>query len=368
MQVIFMKNLYIDLLGYETGKAYGYNEYINNILDYLYGHRYNILFDTIVLVIPSKEIHTFYKYTDKFTIRSFNTWPIHKRIYYQNFWPLYVSMSSLDVIFCSCNYAPLILKGKMVLVIHDLLFKHRGLLSSSMMTIQREIYVPLSAYRAKKIICISNFTRDEVNSYYPKCSTKTTVIYNYFNFKKFGDIDALTFKTLKKQGILSVCSSAYHKNTITVLRAFEAYCRKGGIYDLILVGKIPVKTELAEFMNIVDENIKRRIHIHTGISNLELGTLYKTQKIYVSASKFEGLGMPIVEAMYFDMQIILPDKPAIFREIGRDQVHYFDANNPQELCETFLSIQNMDNVPQYNLELFSPENTVERYIHLLNTI
>lgn len=53
---------------------------------------------------------------------------------------------------------------------------------------------------------------------------------------------------------------------------------------------------------------------------------YKNAKALVFASYTEGFGLPIIESLYNQLQVLVSDTP-IHREIGQENVSYFDLND-----------------------------------------
>lgn len=358
------KILYIDALAFKIGKAFGFNEYLFNLLDNFYINRNWLEFKKIILVVEDSQKTAFLKYADKFIIRTFKFSNLWSRMCVQSFWNLRVRIYRDDVVLAVANYSTVFKRGKLVLVIHDLLFKHKEICRLGIMGVQRRLFVPLSLRHADKVICISNFTASEVKQYYKFAERKILTIYNSFNFLKFGNTDKVSTRT----GILSVCSNAMHKNTITVLKAFARYCELGGTQDLNLIGRFYEDDTLSPYFNGLHSNVRCRIHIFSDLDNVQLGKHYAADKIYVSASKYEGLGMPIVEAMYFRMHILLPKEPAIFSEITQGKSGHFNSSDANELAEKLLDLDKVSPVecPDYDLALFSEQNTSGAYIKTLN--
>ena len=54
-------------------------------------------------------------------------------------------------------------------------------------------------------------------------------------------------------------------------------------------------------------------------------------------SLYEGFGLPIVEAMHFNIPIIASDIP-VLREIGKDYISYFNPYDPDSIKNAMAHI------------------------------
>lgn len=360
-----MSNLVINVLAYEA-KSHGFDEYLFNLLTYFYERRELLNFSKIVIVCLESQKTRFVRYDDKFEIKTFDS---HSRIstgFIQTFLPLLMGVRRDDVIFYPGNFTSLIKRSKQVLTIHDLLYKRKEWFPYKMLRLQRRIYLPLSIRLSDRIIAISNFTKKDILQKFPYSQGKIDAIYNDFNFNKYPVINVH-----RENYFISVCSSAYHKNTITVLKAFNQYVQQGGLFDLIFVGSIKENSVLGIYYNSLSKSVRDRVHVYTNISNEKLSELYYKAKVYISASLFEGLGMPIVEAMYFKLHLILTDDD-VFREVSFNKARYINPLDETEISRAMLELQKISKqgMVSYNDELkaFSSANTSQRYIDLFNSL
>lgn len=371
MDNIFRKKkriLVIDALVYERNKAFGFQEYLFNLLNYFYIHRDSILFERIILICDEKQIDDFTRFGDKFDIVGYKISNLFLRYIIQTKAPFDLKLKKSDVVLNLCNYSALFKRAKNVLVIHDLLYLRKDLLKSVLMRFQRKLYVPRSVSLADLVIAISDFTKCDILEHLKNSSNVPVVkIYNYFNFDKF----IIDYSRNKENNIdsyfLSVSSSAYHKNTITVLKAFEKFCQHNDDKKMYFVGLISEPSSL-QYYNQLDPEIKARIKIFSNISNSELGVLYNECDAYISASLFEGLGMPIIEAMFFNAQLIISDLK-ITREITDNKAFFFNPISYEELFVIMLNIKKAKtDTRSYVLDKFSSDETSRKYVEKINEI
>src|SRR3712207_7032732 len=74
-----------------------------------------------------------------------------------------------------------------------------------------------------------------------------------------------------------------------------------------------------------------RLVFHNGASDEEYRAELLQATALVSASRDEGFGIPLVEAMSVGTPVVVSDIP-IFREIGGDAALYFDPTSPEDVA------------------------------------
>lgn len=360
--------LIIDALAYQKSKSFGFQEYLFNLLDYFYKHRDLMQFKQVMIVCQSSQINDFLIYEDKFDVRGYAVSNIFKRFWVQTIYPFRLGLKKNDIILFTGNFTSYFKKCSYVLVIHDLLYLRKNLLPNRLMKLQRRIFVPRSLRIADKIIAISEFTRQDILNHYKFTDpSKVIRIYNYFNFGKFTDKQqVIDERLIDVPYFLCVASAASHKNVITILRAFEKYCKRKPTINLVVVGAVQDKTPVGDFLKTIDTGVKNRISVRSGISNTEIGNLYKHCEAYITASYFEGLGMPVVEAMYFNSPLILSNL-GVFREITGGKGIFFNPDSVEELTSIMINFDKKKCSCQYEiLEMFSEQETSQKYIEIFN--
>jgi glycosyltransferase involved in cell wall biosynthesis len=115
---------------------------------------------------------------------------------------------------------------------------------------------------------------------------------------------------------LTVGTLEPRKNQITILKAFERFCLSNRNYRLVIAGGNGWKNKaLSEAL--AHSPVKDRIVRVGYVSRPVLQQLYQNARAFVFASHYEGFGIPILEASYFSLPLILADNeslPDIFRQ------------------------------------------------------
>jgi glycosyltransferase involved in cell wall biosynthesis len=113
-----------------------------------------------------------------------------------------------------------------------------------------------------------------------------------------------------------------YKNVDTLVRAVAALPD----HELHLMSRIS-RDERARLTRLAPQ---ARLVFHDGVTDAEYAELLKEATALVTASRAEGFGIPLVEAMRLGTPVVVSDIP-IFREIGGDAALFFDPDNPESL-------------------------------------
>jgi glycosyltransferase involved in cell wall biosynthesis len=106
-------------------------------------------------------------------------------------------------------------------------------------------------------------------------------------------------------------------------------------FELVLLSKIS-EPRKAELLTLAAEAAPR-VRFRNGVSEQEYAKELSEGFALVSASKDEGFGIPLVEAMQHGLPIVVSNLD-IFREVAADAATYFDPNDPRDFSEAVLSI------------------------------
>jgi glycosyltransferase involved in cell wall biosynthesis len=80
-----------------------------------------------------------------------------------------------------------------------------------------------------------------------------------------------------------------------------------------------------------------KVIFHDGVSDQKYAELLSKNACLVSASKDEGFGLPVVEAMNLGVPVVLSDTPA-FREVAGDAALFFQTTNPKDLANKITGL------------------------------
>lgn len=127
-----------------------------------------------------------------------------------------------------------------------------------------------------------------------------------------------------KKELVYMGSFMPYKNVEIILKAMEHLPD----YKLHLASRIlpQRKAELEQLITHKDQVI-----FHNGASDEEYAIMLSTATALISASKDEGFGLPLIEAMELGTPVICTDMP-IFHEVADGAALFFDPDSAQQLA------------------------------------
>ncbi len=95
---MLMSRIVIEILAFQRGKSFGFQEYIFNLLNYFYAHAEELKYNEIYVICLRGQEQYLAKYSNKFIIKAYTCNTILIRYIKQTFMPLYLRLSKDDVI------------------------------------------------------------------------------------------------------------------------------------------------------------------------------------------------------------------------------------------------------------------------------
>jgi len=127
--------------------------------------------------------------------------------------------------------------------------------------------------------------------------------------------------------VLMVGTVEPRKGHALALQAMEKLWKEGSQINLVIVGKHGwMVDDLANRIKKHKESGKKLFWFQ-GISDEALLKLYETASGVLMASEGEGFGLPLIEAAQHGVPVLARNIP-VFREIGRDNIQYFNEGTP----------------------------------------
>ncbi len=227
-------------------------------------------------------------------------------------------------------------KYKLILTLHDLIYyRHRKPpqdLNFFVQLIWRTYhlsYLPqrLLLNRADAIATVSKTTKKLIEEY-NLTKREVGVVYNAAPGKPASS--ARVMPTSKK--LLYIGSFMPYKNVETLVKALGLLPE----YELQLLSKIDDSRRLV--LSQLAERVQAKIVFHSGVSDEEYTALLQEAFALVSASKDEGFGIPLVEAMQQGTPVVVSDLE-IFNEVAGKAGKYFSTDNPVDFAKRISELE-----------------------------
>lgn len=282
--------------------------------------------------------------------------------------PFYIWREKLDLIHFPHFNVPLFTPVKFIVTIHDLILTRFQTLRAT--TLSPVIYrLKNLAYRlviwgavkrARKIITVSEFTKQDLIAKFKVAADKIVVTYEGVANLAKGRDSLFVAKldnqeTLKQYHItnnfLLYVGNAYpHKNLEILLRAFSHLIIKKPDLRLVLVGKedyfYDQVRNIARTLNLWQkENVNSPVIFPGYVSDAQLEILYSEAGAYIFPSLYEGFGLPPLEAMAKACPVLSSNRTSLPEILGEAAL-YFDPENETEMIEKIWRILNEQDLRQ----------------------
>ncbi len=304
-----------------TAHRVGINQYAFDLLHALYDLKTS---HTFVIYLKSMPLSDLPKQRSGWTYRII---PFPK-LWTQTRLPfdLYVHTPRPDVFFSVTHYAPRFAPMPTVVAIMDLGFLKTPDQFTPKDFNQLKHWTSYSVQNAKKIIAISEYTKNDIIENYKKNPADICVTYPSYDKKLFKPTKNPA--VLKKYGISSpyilfLSSLKPSKNVEGLIRAFDEL--KLSKMDLVICGK---KGWLYDQIFHLVKNLKleNRVHFTGFIEEAEVPVLMSMSEAFVLPSFFEGFGIPVLEAMACGVPVVTSDIASL-PEVGGDAAIYVDPTD-----------------------------------------
>lgn len=222
-----------------------------------------------------------------------------------------------------------------IVTIHDLIFlRHPEYYKwLDVQIYKRKFYATLK--EADYVIAISECTKRDILNYGDFPEARIKVIYQSAS-KKFNATDDLPQSSLLDgvdKYILQVGTIEERKNAMESVMALE-YLPKD--VHLVLVGRETSYTEQVRRYASM-RRLTPRLHILSGVSNEELAKIYRHAMCFVYPSRYEGFGIPIIEAIQSGLPVVAATGSCL-EEAGGPDCLYVSPDDPEGLAEAIAAI------------------------------
>jgi glycosyltransferase involved in cell wall biosynthesis len=257
-----------------------------------------------------------------------------------------------------------------VVTVHDLIFLHYPGDYNPVWRAITLALLPMVLRRARAIVTDSQTTRIDLMRFYRVPPHKITVIYPGIDHlhapsrpeSRFGAAPAGQAEQEREQGmqaalrygigyayapypypytyILALGPLVRRKNIGVVVRAFGYIAAQLPDVHLVITGRTPagMKHEmLAAELGRLPRAARSRVHLMGYVSRGELAQLLSRAAVLAYPSRFEGFGLPPLEAMAVGVPVVASDTPAVVESTGGAAL-IVSATSPQQWAEALTAV------------------------------
>lgn len=222
-----------------------------------------------------------------------------------------------DVTHCLHFPTPLPVSHPLVVTLHDL----SPLLVPGVMVSPWRRYVFRAGVRralttADRVIAISSHTASDLRAEVPAAASKLRIVLEAADDFTAGPVVPLPEGLRAKAGeryVLSMGNTRPHKDLPTLLRAFERISASHPDVRLLLVGP-----DAAGYIESVldDADVAARVHFTGPVDDDVLRGLYAGAAVFAFPSRYEGFGLPPLEAMGLGAPVVCSDAASLPEVVG----------------------------------------------------
>ena len=265
---------------------------------------------------------------------------------------LWTGKPKIDVLFSPSHYAPLFAPTKQVIYLMDMSFERFGTEYFTSYDInQLKKWTPLSVKRAKKVITISEFSKNEIVKLYGTNPNKIEVVYPAYDKEIYhGKVPKTKIISVKKKYDINGSYLLYwgtlqpRKNIVRLIEAFAKLDsprlklvisgKRGWLFEQIL--------EQSKKLGIADRVI------FTGFApNDDLPALIKGSRAFVLPSLYEGFGIPAVEAQAVGTPVVVSRVSSLPEVVGESGIYIDEptsANSIKTALEKALALSKTERI------------------------
>lgn len=253
-----------------------------------------------------------------------------------------------DLFFSPDGWICLRTKVPSIHVVHDLNFFHNPSWVARFPRLYYQRFFPRFIKKAKQIITVSNYSRNDIENFCAEAKGKVEVVYNGVD----ADYKALDVKSIEQVKERYAFGQDYflfvgliheRKNLARIIEAFDSFKnRTQSPIKLLVVGS----SKYLDKSTAIALKSAQFIHDIVMLGRLPQDELYAVMAssyALVYASLFEGFGIPVIEAMRCKVPVICSNITAL-PEVGGNAVLYVDPYSVSSIANAYDALVSNQNL------------------------
>ncbi|MBK9727005.1 MAG: glycosyltransferase family 4 protein [Saprospiraceae bacterium] len=283
--------------------------------------------------------------------------------------PKALKKHKVDLFLSLDGFASLSTKVPQYVVVHDLAYIHFPNHIPFFVRKYYQKFVPRQIEIAKHLFAVSKATKEDIVAQFKIPENKISIAYNGVRseFKPINMEDSINIKHKYSNGknyFLYVGAIHPRKNIVNLVKAFNLFKKSSGSdFILMIVGRKAWQFENVE-IEINQSLYKEDILLYPYMETKTLADITASCFAAINPSFLEGFGVPILEALYCDVPVLVSNQFSL-PEIAGPGAYTFDPTCIDQISDSMNFVINDPNRNQkINLSkihrtLFSWEKTTE---------
>lgn len=231
----------------------------------------------------------------------------------------------IDVFWASSGILPFRMPCRVVQTVYDFVYRIEGETMTWIGRLFRSLSQPYWIKQADKVITISQAVDAEMGRFYGRAADAVIkpAANDIFVRKSVREIEDVRMRYgVTRDYVLIVGTREPRKNLTVFINAYLEFANKlgSGIPLLLITGGVGWKD--ASIARALNEAEQRGVAKAIGYVDIkDLPAIYSGAMIFFMPSRYEGFGMPVLEARMCGCRVVCSDIPAM-REAGGNGAHY----------------------------------------------
>jgi glycosyltransferase involved in cell wall biosynthesis len=185
---------------------------------------------------------------------------------------------------------------------------------------------------ADHVICVSEATKSDLLRVYGPIKAPVSVVHHGVDPRFHPGVARLDF--LPDRYLLFIGNREQYKDADTLFRAFAQVAQADPDLHLLCVGGAGLSTdEVAMLQGLgIRDRVSQRY-----LSDGQMASAYTHAQLFVFPSRFEGFGLPVLEAMASGIPAVLARATSL-PEVGGDAAVYFEVGRVDQLAEAVIEV------------------------------
>jgi glycosyltransferase involved in cell wall biosynthesis len=281
-------------------------------------------------------------------------------LYEQLALPFLIRKQKCDIIHSYGYFGPLFTPGvKQIITVHDTNWKDHPEDNSVLSNFVMKLLTESNIRTADLIATDSEFGKSRLTHYFPQYKDKIKVIEpgledDFLKLLKTNNSHPLN----GKQYVLSVSAFYSHKNIPYLLELWRELSKNYKDLHLVLIGRNGKdERKVIKMLETLE-----RVEYYPKVSYIQLVAFYKHAELFIHASKYEGFGYPVYEAVAAKTKLILGNLELYNQSVTRTSSELtFDITQDLQIVSKVFKSENKTKLESNSNYIFSTDRLIKFY-------